>query len=234
MSTKTAKALETVTSKSITEVTNFGAGDDINANDIYIGRLQVMQPLSEFVKQDKAKAGQIINSLTQKILAEKEKPLDVIVINSFKYWIEKELTAAGEVFKCRYPAESANEKAWQEGNIKRIFHHSYYVLLPTDLTMPLELTFRSTGVSSAKVLASFIFRLKGLQLPSWATTFTLSTFFKTGKNNKQWWAADIVEGRKTTDEEIKVAVMWNQLLKKANVVVAEEEEENLPVSSDLY
>ena len=86
----------------------FGATDDIEASDITIGRISIMQSNSTLLKEDKAKQGTIINLLDGKVLGNKEdKPLEFIPIKSTKYWIEKD--ADTRQFISRKPATHADE-----------------------------------------------------------------------------------------------------------------------------
>jgi hypothetical protein len=212
---------------------DYGAGADINAEDILIGRIAVVQANSEFIKrdtQDKFRSGQLVNTLSQEILAEKGKPLEVIVLKSFKYWVEKEKTQAGEVFKRKFAAQSVHEHDWEEGNLKRYFHHSFYVLLPSDLSMPLELTFRSTELPMARKLASFIFKLRVLDKSSLERIFCINTEIKT-KNTHSWYGTNLTEGRETTPEELAAARMWSEQLGKINITAIAEEEEEAPQST---
>lgn len=218
----------------------FGATDDIEASDITIGRIAIMQSTSDLVKHDKAKQGAIVNLLDGKQLGFKdETPMEFIPIKSVKYWIEK--NADTEEYIKRRPAVSSNELPWEENidgvNVKRIYTHSFYVILPEEVknleAMPLELAFRSTDLQAAQKLSAMLFKLKKRGEASWNRIFKLSTHLKQ-KDNYSWFGSMIEVDRATTEDEKIEAYNWYKTISDAAVsIVHQEEKEESKTQDDI-
>jgi hypothetical protein len=200
---------------------SYGATDDINATDLMIGRIATMQALSKLVQDgDKVRPGDMVNLLTGEILANsKNKKLEFIPIKSLKYWIEKD--ADSDQFLRKIPGTSPNELPWEEHvngrNITRVYHHSFYVLLPHEIKtmedMPIELAFRSTDLLSARRISSFLFKMRRQNLSSWDRVFFIHTEKKT-KNDKSWFGTSVGVERTTTMEERYAAKGWYDTLSR--------------------
>jgi hypothetical protein len=216
----------------------FGATDDIDASDITIGRIAIMQGLSDLVKMGKARPGAIINLLDGKELGFKdEKAVEFIPVKSQKYWIEK--NADNDSFIGRKPALSANELPWEESvdgvNIKRMYHHSFFVLLPSEIknleAMPLEISFRSTDLQAAKKLSALLLKLRKRQEASWNRVFTLTTMLKQ-KDKHSWFGSMVEVGRETTKQERVEAYNWYKIISDTNTKVTYQEEER-PAGAEI-
>lgn len=213
-----------------------GAGDDVSAGDITLGRISVMQSMSVLVQDDKANKGEIINLDTEEVLGGTKDVCELILLKSEKYWIEKE----GEDFKARYPATDPNELPWEEGSIKRVYHHAFYVLLPEEvesgMAMPYEIAFRSTDLQSAKKISKFLMQMRMQKIPSWGKVFGLTTVEKS-KDKYKWYGTNVKIERDSTEAEKKAAFEWYNILhssknikhaapegaKKSNTVEANDE-----------
>jgi len=211
-----------VTTKGSNETVNYdpsvlGAVEDVSAEDISIGRLAVMSSSSNLVKEDRAKQGAIVDIETGEQLGYKdEEPLEIVILKSFKYWVEKN----GDDFVARYPATSPNEKAWEEGPIKRVFHHAFLVLLPAQIKdgveMPYELAFRSTDLATAKKISKMLLGLGRQKKASWSQKFLIKAVNKK-KGPHSWWGTDVAPGETTTEQEVSSAYSWFMQLNQADV-----------------
>ena len=218
----------------------FDPDSGITMEDITIGRISIQQSMSELVQNDLAKVGDIVNLMDNTIIGGKDTSFEFIPISSFKYWIEKD----GDDFIGRYPALNPNEKPWNEGTIKRVFHHSFYALLVNDLqdgfAMPVEIPFRSTDLASARKLSSFIVKLWMRKLPIYGKVFKINSMIKK-KDKYTWYVSNITEGRETTAIERNLAKVWANTLKtnstikhtEADVEPAFMEDNNVQSSDDL-
>lgn len=132
---------------------DLGVGSEITTDDFGMDTILFMQSGSTFVKEDRAKQGAIIAMSTLEELGYKEdKPLEFIVIGHYKYWVEQE--AGTQKFIRQYEGSNKNEQKWEEGNIKRIYNHAFYVVLPCKVaegdTAPFKLIFRSSGLKQLR------------------------------------------------------------------------------------
>lgn len=205
----------------------FGAGDDISASDIRIGRISVMQSMSKLVQAEQARRGAIIELDTQTELGYKtEAPFEFIPIKSFKYWIEKE----DKKFKSKFPANDPNELKREEGKITRMYHHAFYVLLPNELSegieMPYEIAFRSTDLVSAQKISKFLLNMRRKEMASWDKVFSLTTVPRQ-KDDHQWFGTEIALGRDTTQfEKAKCYDWYKQVTSAKNVNVTPHEDDD--------
>lgn len=191
-----------LTKKQNTEVSkevNLGAGGQVSAADLLIGRLGCLQHLSQLVKDGVAKAGQIVDTESGEVLGGKgtDKPMEYVVLSVNKYWV---ITENGE-YKTRIPGTHQNEYLWEEGNIKRMFNISFYVLLKKDLDndviMPYEMSFRSTELRTARKIMKMLFIMGTKKQASWNRYFTASVNEKK-KGQHSWYAYDINMGAETS------------------------------------
>lgn len=203
---------------------SFGAGDDITVDDFQIGRIQVMQAMSEFVAHDKFRPGDIINMQTEEKIGDKKVPAEFIILKSFKYWVEMD----GEKFVRKIPALNSNELPWTEGTIKRTFVHSFYVLLPdemkTGMAIPYELSFKSTDIKNAQKLSMLIYKLRQANIASWGKVFSIITYLET-KGSNSWYLKSPVCGRDATDEEQIIAMQWFGIISNVKTTLQTSAEE---------
>jgi hypothetical protein len=205
--TKALKKTET-TDVATYDPSVLGAVTDVTADDISIGRLAVMSSNSNLVKDEKARQGAIVDLETAEELGYKdETPVEFVILKSYKYWIDKR----GDDFVAKYPAISPNEKPWEEGDIKRVFHHAFLVLLPnqceTGTELPYEIAFRSTDLPTAKKISKSLMALGRQNMASWNKVFKLTT--KVKQNGKHsWYGTDVAVGDDASDSVRAAAYNW--------------------------
>jgi hypothetical protein len=199
-----------------------GAGADIAVSDIRIGRIAILQKTSELVDKKIGNVGDICNFDNQEILPQ---PCELIFLKSIKYWITKK----GDEFVSRKPAFSADELPWEEeGGVKNMYHHAFYVLLPSEIesgmAMPYEISFKSTTLDSARKLSKYFMLLAKKGQPSFFHTFTMATEKQT-KDKNTWYAPVVNLGREATRAEIIASGEWLKVINSASageIVVTEE------------
>jgi len=197
-----------------------GIAGDLSNDDVQQGRLTLMQPGSDFVKEEKCRQGSIVNLQEPEIeLAhkgykdEEAKPLDFMIVGVMKYWVVKDKNTKD--FVAKFPGVNANELPWEEevdGKLlTRTFHFSYVVLLPEEikdgLEMPYEFAFRSTAVKETKKLNSVIQRLGAKGISSHQRVFRASISQRTNGEDT-WWGADLSIGRDATAKETEVCIQY--------------------------
>lgn len=203
----------------------YGAGDDISASDIRIGRISLMQSMSKLVIAEQARRGAFIELDGEVEVGYKtEKPLEILIVKSFKYWIEKE----GKKFKSRFAANDPNELKREEGNINRMYHHAFYVILPHEIEegieMPYEIAFRSTDLQTAQKISKILLNMRRQEQASWNNTFSLTSTPKE-KDGNTWFGSEVKLGRETTPEERSKCYQWFQQVTSKTVNVTPHEDE---------
>lgn len=219
--------LEPVAKAGLPEVTpeNWGASDErISMKEILIPKLLHMQGQSVLVSDEKAKPGDIANSVTGQVFT---KPCEIIpflklpstwVVNDIKLvdgQVEKE-------FREIYDVTPENEdQDWEVKNEQGIVIESrdytmnFMVLVVEDIdAFPYVLSFRRTSLRAGKKLANhFQLCAKDRVAPA---RYVLRMNNKKEMNEKKqpYYVADFdVEKRKTNDVEFKAAYDWFQTFK---------------------
>jgi hypothetical protein len=211
-------------------VKSMGAGDDVRATDLKIGRISIAQAMSKAVAGDLVRKGSLYDNETKVELAYKtELPLEVILLKSFRYWIIKEKVGTKENYVKRIPGNDHNEFAREDGNIRRYYHHAFIVLLVKDIAegieMPYEIAFRSSDLTAAASLSKYLLNLRRKNISSLERVFTLTTSTRT-KDDNTWFGTDVALGRETTKVEQKVSEDWCAQLNDVSKNIKTVEEEN--------
>lgn len=197
-----------------------GVADELTNDDVQQGRLGVMQSNSTFVKEEKCRAGSIVNIFDPEVEIahkayknEEEKPLEFMIMGMMKYWIVKD--ADTDQFVEKFPGVNANELPWEETvdgrNLQRTFHFSYVVLLPEEMEdgieMPYELAFRSTAVKETKRLNSVIQRMASKGISSHSKLFQAKVTER-ANDRSTWWGLDLSVGRDATEKETQLCAKY--------------------------
>jgi hypothetical protein len=199
---------------------NFSAADQISASDITIPRLKVMQTNSDLVKEDKAKAGSIIDPDTMEVYGYKsEKPFEFVALASRKFWLEKK-----DGIWTSKPANTKYDLPWKENGIERTFFHSFIVVAKKDLLeknsflMPMQLAFSSTGLNTVSTMSKIILQGKAtLGLPSYAYYFKADVILRK-KGTNSWYQLHCVKGADLSKKDLEriATIPLGMILEKAS------------------
>lgn len=205
----------------------------IEAKDLLSPKVLVMQPTSKLVTEGKAKMGDLVDSLTQSVIGGTDSAIEVIVLKSWKTWVQFKGGSGKPVFTGEEEYTASNSSKPREEMINGSLHtnfetHNYLVLNAKDieegLAVPMTLSFRSTGLMASKAIKTYAAKLvmasrmgatvKGLE----GRVFTMGT--EKRENDQGTFAVPvIIPGRVTTDEEIKVVTAWKEMLATMKVEV---------------
>lgn len=240
-----------VQTKATNQVANFAAmADDvfddlrIDASDILIPKILLMQPSSQFVGADKARVGEFIVSTTGRKVGSIAEPLVIIPFYNRKSWdiVNKD---AGNKFIRNEPFTPANANLpWKdkEGgmNIHRYQRMDYFCLVPDLMkegsVLPAVVSFKSTGYKVGNLIISEWAevrtrnqkakeqgRLEDVKLP-FHTSFVLSGQ-KLQNQEKQTYCVPVLQlGTEVDAETQKTAYQWLQTIKAAKNIVVDEDE----------
>jgi len=205
--------------------TKFTEDLGIDITDITVGRISVMQSMSQLVQSEEAKVGDIVNLLTGEKIADKQNAAEFIVVGKpFWYWIEKN----GDEFVSRNAGRLPKNLPYVDGNINRMEHQSFYILLASELkdgfAMPLELSFRSSSMATARKLCSFIVKLYMMNKQAHTKVFNLTSLVSK-KDKYTWYIPNISVGRDSTEEEISIANVWVNTLAASSTKVTHTDDE---------
>ncbi len=219
---------ETAVSTNVQSSGSFSAG--VDASDIIIPKVLLMQAISQLVEQEKAKQGDFVHSLDEVVIGAKEdKPVEFIVLGMFKtlqtYEDDKYIKTES------LTPENANlpyEEVVNGVKVNRTKTMNYYVIRPEDVenmsVFPMVITFKRTSLKGGKKLATKLMMLEEFGAEVYMKTFKLVARQEEGDKGK-YYVMDIVDGRKSNDIEVKQAIKWSERLKTSAVQVHDADEE---------
>ena len=204
--------------------------ESVDASDIIIPKVLLMQAISQLVEQDKAKQGDFVHSLDEVVVGAKEdKPVEFIVLGMFKtlqtyednkYVKTESLTPEN--------AGHPYEEVVNGVTVNRTKTMNYYVIRPADVenmsVFPMVITFKRTSLKGGKKLATKLMMLEEFGAEIYMKTFKLVAKQEEGDKGK-YYVMDIMDGRKSNDAEVKQAIKWSERLKTTAVQVHEAENE---------
>lgn len=226
------KALTKAEEKRIAEYGGLMDETPVDARDILIPKILLMQSQSKRVQEEVARAGEIRGSIDGNLLGEKGKdgkitPVEIIPFAVYKTWIR--LKANGGEFVSQEPLTMANASRPREESIDGldVVNYetlNYYCLLPEEIKagtfMPYVVSFRSTSYMAGKALESHRAKLAEFKKPLPFWTFKLGA--ETRENEKgRFYVYTIGKSRDTTDAELDAVKHWHGIVKQQNVRVDE-------------
>lgn len=203
----------------------------IQARDLVIPRLLVMQNTSEAVGEDKAKLGDILNSQTLEVIGGLDHPIEIIPLKLWKTWRVMDMTTKNPKFLRNEDVNSKNENLpWEDNEngvtIRRDFTYNYYVLLVKDVAegeaFPVVISFRRTSTQAGKGVATHLFKMAALGRAPYSQSVKLSVSKKKFETNT-YAILECGKGEKVSDEGLAEAKKWLGLI--GQMKVAEEAEE---------
>jgi hypothetical protein len=220
---------------SVEATTSWGLDETISGADVRIPRILLTQAISERVVQDKCQAGDMVNSITGEVLAEKKGTVNIVPIYIYKDWSISEEIGGKFEFKMleAYTAQNAN-RPWEEVvagvKVQNNLGINVLCMLEKDLSdptaFPFLMTFRRTNSACGKDIAGYGVKASQAQAPACMFTITIGTESK--KNSKGSFYINKIVGAKKTEKLNEVAMdlkKWYDLFKQGKAVVVDSEVE---------
>jgi hypothetical protein len=175
-----------------TQLENMAWGaDDVEASDIRIPRLQLMQAMSEKVAEGDKQPGQIIETSMGMTVAEKGKSINLIPFYIFKDWaIHKKINGKFEWFsREEYTLKNSNkprEEVINGEEYKNFLGINVLAMVESEINdpsaLPVVVTFRSTSLKTGQDISTLGIRAQSVNKP--LASFTISLGTKFTKNDK--------------------------------------------------
>lgn len=203
----------------------------ISSEDLVIPRLMLMQNTSEYVGDDKAELGDIVDSQSIDVIGGINKPVEIVPLKMYKTWRVYDMSSKQPKFKRQEPVTAANaELKWEfiEDGVphRRVFHMNFFVLrkdeLDQGMSFPAVISFKSTSLNAGKQLATAMFKLHHLGLPAFSQSQML-TVKKEKKDTNTYAVFEIRKGQTLTAEQQAAAKRWIQTLAEKRHTVDEDE-----------
>lgn len=213
-------------------------GEQASSKDMVIPRINLMQDISQLVKDGKARAGQIVNGATGEVLADKGAKVEIIPILTFAEWLlydvvdghggKKKLNYTGKLVCDKSNENWPNEAIINGKPISRTRQINVLCLRPELIDeLPFIVSFKKTGTMAGKKLSTHfqVSAMKGA--PAARQVFNLSAVVGTFDGHT-FHKFDVETGRAATQDEVATAYHWYQLFNQGAAKVADETEEQVP------
>jgi hypothetical protein len=220
----------------VQDLTNMSWDDDVvEAKDIRIPRLLLMQQMSELVSTRKAQAGDIINNITEIKVGDEKDPLSIIPIHTFKTWtIQHKVNGKFEYLKQEdYTPANANRP--REEVIAGVEYQNMETINLLGMqekeinaldSLPVMLSFRMTSYACGKDILTLKTNAARINKPFSMYTVKLTPAFV--KNDKgSFFVFKFAGAYPTKDFETHVNTLytWNQTFRAGKAQVASEDTE---------
>ncbi len=199
--------------------------EGIDNKDLLLPKLLLMQGLSQLVAAGEAGTGDIINSLSKKVLGGKQKPVEIIPIMAMKSWIYFEKKGDKYNYVRVEEFNAANSDRAMEGVTAEGVAYRYdrsfdvYGLVASEAkdptALPVMVSFRRTSYMAGKKVATFFKRCEMARKPPASKTLLLTSAMQ--KNDLgTFFTYDIAEGRETDKNDLAKAYEWYKLVKRGS------------------
>lgn len=211
---------------------DWGVNEEVSSRDLIIPKILAMQGLSDLVTAGDAKIGDFVDSLTGVVLGSIDKPVEFVPFHMEKVWIISTRKKGESKYEFdRYEPVTAMNQNYpfeeEVGDIQTKYEYTlqFYVLLPSDTSMPYVISFKSTSQRAGKVLSTQMFiRNKAAGKAPAAVTMLLGG--KKEKNDKGTFVVMEVKPKGATEPAIEAeAFKWFKVIKAGKAQVAAERSE---------
>ena len=205
-------------------------GIEISKDDLLMPKILMMQKMSELVEEQKAKPGELVDSLTEEVLCAQGESLEIIPFRSET--IYKEMRA-GEFHAVIPATEKLPLEEMIDGvKVERDLIIQVFVLIPVPGLddIPYVISFKRTSRKAGQKIVTKFWRHQMAGLPSCAVSWKLSVK-KVAGDKGAYYVYDTTLSRKSTQEEIAKAFMFNQSIISGKRKVDHSDEK--PVSNNI-
>ena len=184
-------------------------GVEINKDDLLMPRILMMQKMSDLVEEQKAKAGELVDSLTEEVLCGPDETLEIIPFHSET--IYKEMHNGEFHSIVPYTQKMAHEEMVNGVKIESDLVIQVFVLIPQDGLddIPYVISFKRTSRKAGQKIVTQFYRNSVVKQPPCAVSWKLTTK-KVSGDKGAYHVYDVTKSRKTTQEEMAKAFIFNQ------------------------
>lgn len=218
--------------------------EHIDADDVILPGVYLMQSNSDWVKEEKARNGEFVKSTTYKAIGGRGKPVEFVPLSFYKSfrivepqgnkWVRNEAWD---------PAKSGEWEFVEEGRpLKRVKCVNVYALLMPELVAeaaemeackksgemfdlekaltPIMITFRNTSFKAGKILTDHFAKAQKYNSEPFVNTFTLDSY-EDSNDDGSFYVADVLTSGKLPKEFYETCGYWRELILGGKTKVAE-------------
>lgn len=199
----------------------------VSSKDIVIPKILCMQGLSELVTEDKAKMGDLVDSLTSEVIGNCTEGVEIIPFHMEKIIIVSKHDGSDYQFDHIESSTPENENLPYEqetpdGKFKNEHCMNFYCLRPEDMSLPYIVSFKGMSRKSGKILATQMF-VKNAAAGKIPPAFAMKLEGTKTKNDKgTFMVLKTSPVRESNQEEISSAFAWYKTVNQGGVKVHED------------
>lgn len=200
----------------------------VEAKDLSIYKILLMQKTSEFVGDEKAAFGDLVHSRTAEKFGGFDQSIEVLPVQIYKTWVIYDVTEGTPKFVTTEDMTPANSSLpWEfsdaEGrNYRRDQCINVMVLLTSEVAagepFPYIMSFRRASFSTGKDIVTQVMRSRMFGKPIYAKTIQIGVG-KQKKDTNTYAVFTSRVGRTANEAEAQAAQMWAGILKSSKVAV---------------
>lgn len=203
------------------------SSETTDVRDILLPKVLAMQGLSKAVAEEKAKQGEMRDSIDYKLLGDRTTPFEVIPFYYNKSWIIFHEVDGKMEYKGQVPFGPDNANWEWEIVIDGVKHRrdqslNFFCVDPREIAegmfLPYLVSFRRTSYKGGKKLVTAKEKLKMGNRALASKTFFISTV-QTKNDKGIFYVFDVAMGRDTTQKEIDAVLPWAELVRSSAVKV---------------
>ena len=237
------KAVTTTDSKEMAalelEMAEAFGDQQVSSSDIIIPKLMVMQGLSKLVIDGVAKFGDFVDNTTDEIIGNMKEPFEIIPFHMEKLWYISKKVGDDYEFKGVEGVTAANENMPYEDvlngeAIKRQMVRNFYCLRPSDMSLPIVVSFKGMSTKAGKQLATNMFlknKSEGKQPPAY---HIMVTGEKTQNDKGTFVTLKVARGEASTIPEMKECIKWYMTINAGKAKVQEDAAPTPATGSDKF
>lgn len=206
-----------------TTLAGWGSTQEFTSRDIVIPKLVPLNFMSEKVKNNQGKYGELRDTLNNEKFGDIDHPVEFIPFYIEKTWMEFDVVAnkAGakkREFKQVVKIDHTNDAlpyVDEAKNIERDRVVNVYCLIPSQIeagnSFPYVLPMRRTSLKAGNKVITQIMRNERMGLPPAAVTMLL-TAHSVQNDNGEYVVLDTIANRKATTEEMNDCLAWYKMV----------------------
>ena len=213
--------------------------EGVDSHDILISKILLQQSLSKFVLDEKAKPGDMVDSVSGEVLGDKNKPIEIIPIMMNKSVVVEILRDGKYEYLRQEPVQSFPEKLEyvKDGESYRLNKSlNFYVLNASTAkeadAFPMVISFRRTSFMAGKALSTHFAKAQIGRYSPASKVFSISTHKVENDKGTFYTFTDVKQVRASTPEELANAYNWYKTLKSASVKVDESDDEEVTTPNE--